>query len=282
VSGAADIGGGAFRQQGFRAERKNGENIDGRRALRLLQICATKIVQCMVALLARRAGSRHSERMVPLSFAGQEMMALGEGALFLPARRALLVADLHFEKASWFATHGQMLPPYDSMATLAGLAALVFRLGAAEVWCLGDSFHDSAGTDRLPADAAKLLCTLTGELRWTWITGNHDAEPGRHFGGEVVAEALVDGLVLRHQANPAELQPEISGHFHPRFRLRLRGRSVSRRCFIATEHKMILPAFGAFTGGLDAADRAIAAATGPGATALVPVNTRLLRFALNG
>ena len=205
-------------------------------------------------------------------------MALPQGALFWPARRALLVADLHLEKASWFAKGGQMLPPYDSIATLADLTAIAAATDAAEIWCLGDSFHDSAGCDRLPAEARALLTALTGRTRWTWITGNHDPGIADHCGGEIVEEAEVDGLLLRHEAEPDEPRPELSGHFHPKLRLHLRGRLVSRRCFVATERKLILPAFGALTGGLDAHHPEIVRAVGEGAQALVPVQDRLLRF----
>src|SRR6185369_16183546 len=121
--------------------------------------------------------------MVPFSFCGHQLMALPQGALFWPERRALLVADLHLEKASWFARLGQMLPPYDSIATLSDLSMLAASTGAAEIWCLGDSFHDAAGCDRLPAVARALLTALTGATRWTWITGNHD--PGI-AGAEIV------------------------------------------------------------------------------------------------
>ena len=216
--------------------------------------------------------------MVRFSFSGHELMALPQGALFWPARRALLVADLHLEKASWFAKGGQMLPPYDSIATLADLTAIAAATDAAEIWCLGDSFHDSAGCDRLPAEARALLTALTGRTRWTWITGNHDPGIADHCGGEIVEEAEVDGLLLRHEAEPDEPRPELSGHFHPKLRLHLRGRLVSRRCFVATERKLILPAFGALTGGLDAHHPEIVRAVGEGAQALVPVQDRLLRF----
>jgi DNA ligase-associated metallophosphoesterase len=231
--------------------------------------------------------------MVRFSFAGHEMMALPQGALFWPARRALLVADLHLEKASWFAKSGQMLPPYDSIATLADLAALAAATGAAEIWCLGDSFHDRHGCDRLPAEARAMLTGLTAATRWTWIVGNHDpmmGPPSRcpgdsaapsfadHCGGEIVEEAEVDGLILRHEADPGESRPELSGHFHPKLRITRRGRQVSRRCFVATATKLILPAFGALTGGLDAHHPEIVRAVGPGAQALVPVRDRLLRF----
>ena len=216
--------------------------------------------------------------MVRFSFSGHELMALPQGALFWPARRALLVADLHLEKASWFAKGGQMLPPYDSIATLADLSAIAAATDAAEIWCLGDSFHDSAGCDRLPAEARELLTALTARTRWTWITGNHDPGIADHCGGEIVEEAEVDGLLLRHEADPDEPRPELSGHFHPKLRLHLRGRLVSRRCFVATESKLILPAFGALTGGLDAHHPEIVRAVGSGAEALVPVQDRLLRF----
>jgi hypothetical protein len=173
-----------------------------------------------------------------------------------------------------------MLPPYDSIATLADLTALAVSTGAEEIWCLGDSFHDRHGCDRLPARARELLTALTGSTRWTWITGNHDPGIADHCGGAIVEEAEVDGLLLRHEADPAEPRPELSGHFHPKLRVRHRGRQVSRRCFVATERKLILPAFGALTGGLDAAHPEIVRAVGARAEALVPVADRLLRFPL--
>jgi DNA ligase-associated metallophosphoesterase len=216
--------------------------------------------------------------MVPLSFGGQAFRALPQGALFWPARRALLVADLHLEKASWFARAGQMLPPYDSLATLAELEALVAATGAAEVWCLGDSFHDIAGCDRLPAAARATLERLTATTRWTWITGNHDRVLTDRCGGAACDEAVVDGIVLRHEADAREVRPELSGHFHPKLRVRVRGKLVARRCFVASATKLIFPAFGALTGGLDVDHPEIVRATGRGAEALVALPDRLLRF----
>ncbi len=223
---------------------------------------------------------RHGAGMVPLSFGGHEFAAMPQGALFWPARRALLLADLHLEKASWFARGGQMLPPYDSIATLADVAALVAATGAREMWCLGDSFHDPAGCARLPERARDLLTGLTGALRWTWITGNHDRVYVDRCGGEVAEEAVVDGIVLRHEAMAGEERAEMSGHFHPKLRVRVRGKLVSRRCFVATGRKLIFPAFGALTGGLDATHPAIVRAAGAPAEALVAVADRLLRFPL--
>ncbi len=218
--------------------------------------------------------------MVRFSFANQLWAALPGGALWWPARRALIVADLHFEKASWFAARGQMLPPYDSLATLADLDALVTATDPVELWCLGDSFHDGAGSTRLPDDAQGQLRTLTARLDWVWIAGNHDDALSDAHGGRTMHEASVDGIMLRHEAQPDDLRPELSGHFHPKLRLMHRNRHVARRCFIASATKLILPAFGALTGGLDAAHPAIISAVGSRAEALVPVATRMLRFPL--
>ena len=233
--------------------------------------------------------------MVPVSFAGHEMRALTRGALFWPRRNALLFADLHFEKASWYARSGQMLPPYDSMATLDSVEAVIAETGAREIWCLGDSFHDSDGPARLPADARARLSALTQATDWTWVTGNHDhalahvtngvgqadvRPDAMALGGRIVEEALIDGIMLRHEAMAQDSQPEISGHFHPKLRLSLRGRHVARPCFVMGATRMILPAFGALTGGLDAHHPQIRALVGNGAEAMVSTDTRLLRFPL--
>lgn len=216
--------------------------------------------------------------MVRFSFCGRELVALPQGALYWPARRALLFADLHLEKASWFARRGQMLPPYDSLATLADLTAVAAAVQPLEIWCLGDSFHDAGGCARLPAAACEMLAALTRAHLWTWITGNHDPVVPALVGGRALADAEVDGLVLRHEADPADPRPELSGHFHPKFRIVRHGRLVSRRCFVRTQRKLILPAFGALTGGLDAHHPEIVRAVGSGAEALVPLPDRLLRF----
>ncbi|MEK7342940.1 MAG: ligase-associated DNA damage response endonuclease PdeM [Pseudomonadota bacterium] len=219
--------------------------------------------------------------MVPLSFAGHAFLALPEAALFWPAQGALLVADLHFEKASWYARFGQFLPPHDSHATLDLIEMLVARTGARAVWSLGDSFHDRDGAARLAPDVREKLISLTERLDWTWITGNHDVGVATMPGGRRVAEAELGGIWLRHEAQADDPRPEISGHFHPKLRLSLRGRHVSRRCFVGSATKLILPALGTLTGGLDAGHGEIRRAVGPGAAALVPVADRLLRFPLS-
>ena len=216
--------------------------------------------------------------MVPFSFAGETFVASPQGALHWPAQQALLVADLHLEKASWFARLGQFLPPYDSVATLTALKEVVAATGVRRLYCLGDSFHDRFGCDRLTEHARSLLLEMTESLDWTWIVGNHDPGFADHCGGTLVEEAEVSGMILRHEAIREDLRPEISGHFHPKFRVNVRGRHVSRRCFVATSTKLILPAFGSLTGGLDASHPEIMKSVGGRASALVPVQDRMLRF----
>ncbi|MES2135926.1 MAG: ligase-associated DNA damage response endonuclease PdeM [Pseudomonadota bacterium] len=218
--------------------------------------------------------------MVPFSFAGETFQATPDGALYWPARQALLVADLHLEKASWFARLGQFLPPYDSHATLTALAAEVERTGARRLYCLGDSFHDRFGCDRLPTSARDLLTSLTATLDWTWIVGNHDPGFSDHCGGRIEDECEIGGIVLRHEAVRGDRRPEISGHFHPKLKVHVKGRQVSRRCFVTSATKIIMPAFGSLTGGLDANHPEILGSVGGKAAALVPVSDRLLRFPL--
>jgi uncharacterized protein len=217
-----------------------------------------------------------------ISFSGHMFELAGEAALFWPARRALLVADLHLEKASSYAMGGQFLPPYDSRATLEELARLADKMDARAIYCLGDNFHDDGGEERLEDEAAMLLQRLTTAYDWHWVVGNHDPGIAANWGGKVHDEMCIDGLILRHEADPADRHPELSGHFHPKFRQQIRGRLVSRRCFVRSAHKLILPAFGALTGGLDADDSVITAACGGfSMEALVPVAGRALTFPLS-
>lgn len=208
------------------------------------------------------ATPRHSAAMPAaplLDFAGQQFVPLAGRALFWPRHGALIVADLHLEKASWYAARGQPLPPYDSHDTLDRLARLAAETGATAIWCLGDSFHDRAAAERIAPAVAERLVRQTGSARLTWIAGNHDGLAGGAWGGDVADEMEVDGIVFRHECLAGETRPEISGHFHPKLRLQLRGRLVSRPCFAGDAQRLILPAFGSFTGGLDVADAAIAA-----------------------
>jgi DNA ligase-associated metallophosphoesterase len=226
--------------------------------------------------------------MVPLSFApfefnGEEFALVQDRALYWPRERALLVADLHLEKASFYARHGQMLPPYDSRETLERVAAAIRETGARRVFTLGDNFHDSAGPARLEPHAAGMLDALTRATDWVWITGNHDAAMEAIAGGTLAEELAVAGLILRHQAKAGETQPEISGHYHPRLQITVRERAIRRPCaVVSSAGRMILPAFGALTGGMNAADPAIVKALQPAAAidAVLPGKGRLMQFPL--
>jgi DNA ligase-associated metallophosphoesterase len=214
--------------------------------------------------------------MSGFAFAGQDFLIADRTALYWPAERALVVADLHLEKASWFAERGQMLPPYDSQATLERLGHILRATGAGQVWCLGDNFHDDAGPMRMTPPARALLARLTDAVDWYWITGNHDAHLPEGIGGTVRADARVRGLALRHEADPAEPGPELSGHYHPKVRAIARGRGVTRPCFVRSSLRLILPSFGALTGGLDARSPAVRAIVGADADAIVESGGRAL------
>lgn len=151
---------------------------------------------------------------------------------------------------------------------------------ATRLFCLGDSFHDRFGCDRLPANARDLLQSLTARVDWTWIVGNHDPGFADDCGGKLEQEVEIAGVILRHEAVRDDPRPEMSGHYHPKLRLQLKGRHVSRRCFVVSSTKIILPAFGSLTGGLDAHHPEIMSSVGANAAALVPVSDRLLRFPL--
>jgi DNA ligase-associated metallophosphoesterase len=213
-----------------------------------------------------------------LSFAGQDLQPLPCGALWWPAESTLFVADLHFEKASHFAAKGWLLPPHATADTVANLIAAIESTGAQRLVCLGDSFHDEAGPERLSDETRRALMTMTRSLDWWWITGNHDEDAAAVLGGRMLAEGRIGPLVLRHEADPADATPELSGHFHPKLVIRHRGRHIARRCFAHGPTKLILPAYGAFTGGLDIADPTLQAALAGPVTALVVDGERLLRF----
>lgn len=223
--------------------------------------------------------------MVPFSFAGDEFCIVQGRALFWPRENALLVADLHLEKASFFARAGQMLPPYDSRETLERVALAIGQTGARRVFTLGDNFHDSHGSTRLEEHAAGMLAALTRATDWVWITGNHDPAMEARSGGTIAQELEIAGMILRHHAKKCETRPELSGHFHPRLQVRLRGRYVARPCAVigsGASERMILPAFGALTGGMNAADPAIRQALMPAdrIDAVVPAGARVAQFPL--
>lgn len=186
---------------------------------------------------------------------GESLLLDTSGAAFWPAERILVFADLHLEKGSAYARTRQFLPPYDTMATLLRLAAGVARYNPARIIALGDSFHDSQAAERLSADARALLSSFGCEF--IWIAGNHDPEPPAWAGGVVTAEWRCGGLVFRHEPRGDAEPGEIAGHLHPCAHVAKWGRRVRRRCFAADSARMILPSFGAYTGGLDVGEEAI-------------------------
>ncbi|MGQ3675037.1 ligase-associated DNA damage response endonuclease PdeM [Xanthobacter sp. TB0139] len=202
-----------------------------------------------------------------LDLNGAELLLDPSGAVFWVEERALLVADMHLEKGSSFARRGQMLPPYDTQETLNRLALQIRRHQPRTVIALGDSLHDRWAEERLPQQARDSLLALQQGLNFIWIAGNHDPLP-HGFGGEGLAELKHGPLTFRHEPTgsmptgspPTGGEPagELCGHLHPVARVATRGRSVRRRCFVTDGMRMVLPAFGAFTGGLDVSDPAIA------------------------
>lgn len=210
---------------------------------------------------------------------GAELVAGASGALYWPAQSTLVVADLHLEKGSGFAQrHGTLLPPYDSTATLLALEGAIDRYAPRRVLCLGDSFHDGDAASRLGAAETDCLRRLAARLDWLWIAGNHDPAPPAGLGGRIEASVAIGPLVFRHEAKDGPQPGEISGHFHPKASVATRGRRVSARCFVEDGSRMILPAFGAYTGGLNVRDPAIRRHFGHDFAAHVIGRDRVHRF----
>ena len=179
------------------------------------------------------------------------------GALIWPERSLVVVADLHFEKASAFARRGQLLPPYDTRSTLDLLEDLIHRVDPRRVISLGDGFHDLHGAHRLAAGERRRLNALVSSREWIWVLGNHDPEPPASVGGTAEVAVEIGGVRFRHVPLDDPLDGEVAGHLHPVARLHRRGRSVRRACFVGDRRRIVLPAFGAFTGGLNVHDHAI-------------------------
>lgn len=202
------------------------------------------------------------------TLAGTTLQARGSGALWWPERCLLAVSDLHLGKSERIArTGGAMLPPYETRDTLARLDAEVAALAPAVVVSLGDSFDDLAAAGGLAEEAVLWLARLMAGRRWIWIAGNHDPGPVG-LGGMHLAELPLAPLVFRHVAKPGA-SGEVSGHYHPKARVAARGRGVSRPCFLYDSDRVILPAFGTYTGGLRSSDPALAGLMRPEARAVL-------------
>ncbi len=208
---------------------------------------------------------------------GVALIADLSGALIWDTMETVVVADLHFEKGSAYAKRGTLLPPYDSRATLDALANVLRRYNPKRVICLGDSFHDDEGPVRLADVDRKILSDLALSRDWIWIAGNHDPSPPEGYSGRVLDEVTIGSLVFRHEAMPTHAAGEISGHFHPKARLTVRGRRITGRCFVTDGKRLVLPAFGAYAGGLDVLDPALSDLFVPKFTALVLGHTKVHR-----
>jgi DNA ligase-associated metallophosphoesterase len=194
-----------------------------------------------------------------LEIAGARAVLRHSGALWLEAERAMVVADLHFEKGSSYAARfGQMLPPYDTRETLDRLERELAALSPATLVFLGDSFHDGAGEDRLPGEDRARIAALAMGRRLVWAVGNHDEDGPRALPGDVVDEAEIAGLTFRHEPLPGDQPGEVAGHLHPAARVTSGRATIRRRCFVTDGARLVLPAFGAFTGGLNILDQAFA------------------------
>ena len=227
-----------------------------------------------------RDGQTHA-----LTVSGKSFIGDYTGALFWPGERALIVADLHLEKASAAAERGRLLPPYDTRETLMKLAGVIDRFEPATVIALGDSLHDRRAAARLSDDDLHVLHMLQEDRAWIWVTGNHDPEVAPKLGGEVCTELRLEGLTLRHEPKSGRVTHEIAGHLHPAARVSMYGHTIRRPCFVGNGRRLVVPAFGSFTGGLNILDQAFEPLFSTdglqvhvlGEEGLYPVAARLLR-----
>jgi DNA ligase-associated metallophosphoesterase len=219
----------------------------------------------------------------PLHLAGERLLLDPAGVLVWPAAKLLVVADLHLEKGSAFAARGQLLPPWDTHTTLDRLSLLLRHYRPSTVVALGDSFHDANGSERMLARDTARLASLTKAARFIWVRGNHDPQPPQGVAGEWAEEWAHGALLFRHQGTPGaptKGSAEICGHHHPKATVPARGGCVTRACFVTDGRRLMLPAFGAYTGGLDVRNPAIAGLFPRGGRVFLLGRERLFSFAL--
>lgn len=206
--------------------------------------------------------------VIELTLAGARLHALGSGGLFWPDQNLLCISDLHLGKSERIARRGgSQLPPYETRDTLNRLASDLEQTGARTVVCLGDSFDDLAAARALPEDERLWITRLQAGRRWVWIEGNHDPGP-IEFGGTHLAELPIGALTFRHIAK-AGASGEVSGHYHPKATLQTRARAISRPAFLIDSDRLILPAYGTYTGGLRSHDAVLARLMRPDASAIL-------------
>ena len=193
-------------------------------------------------------------RVATVTIADVTLIADLSGAFVWESERLLVVSDLHLEKGSSFAARGVLLPPYDTVATLSRLSAVIARHDPRTVIALGDSFHDRKAHERLSAGDREAVAALQARRDWIWISGNHDPALPSDLGGVVAHEVAIGPIAFRHE--PTGAVGEIAGHLHPKARVTTRGRTVERRCFASDGERAVMPAFGAYAGGLSIRDAA--------------------------
>jgi DNA ligase-associated metallophosphoesterase len=213
---------------------------------------------------------------------GESLLLDCAGSAFWPAERTLVFADIHFEKGSSLARHGALLPPYDTRTTLKRMTALLDTYEPVRVIALGDSFHDVEAADRLDQAEKSMLAAHVSRTDWIWIEGNHDPHPPAWLGGTVTPELAIGGLVFRHEPSLIAQPGEIAGHLHPCATVTRHGRSLRRRCFAADTARMVMPAFGAYAGGLDVRDAAIESLFGGAFAAYMLGGRRVYAVAARG
>jgi DNA ligase-associated metallophosphoesterase len=209
-----------------------------------------------VTATAQVSGYDQDMRVSKVAIADVMFLADLSGALYWQEQRLLVVSDLHLEKGSSFAARGVLLPPYDTVATLSRLAAVIARHDPRMVIALGDSFHDRSAHERLSEPDREALTAMQVRRDWIWISGNHDPHLPSDLGGVVANEVAIGPIIFRHE--PTGGSGEIAGHLHPKARVPTRGRSIERRCFVSDGERAVMPAFGAYTGGLSIRDAAFA------------------------
>ena len=227
---------------------------------------------------AQVSGYDQDMRVSKVAIADVMFLADLSGALFWQEQSLLVVSDLHLEKGSSFARRGVLLPPYDTVATLSRLGAVIARHDPRTVIALGDSFHDRDAHERLSAPDRDAIAALQARRDWIWISGNHDPVPPSDLGGVVAHEVAVGPIAFRHE--PTGAAGEIAGHLHPKARVSTRGRSMERRCFACDGERAVMPAFGAYTGGLDVREPAISRLFPRGGRVFLLGKDRLFSFSL--
>jgi DNA ligase-associated metallophosphoesterase len=215
----------------------------------------------------------------PIHLAGERLMLDPAGALVWPALGLLAVSDLHLEKGSSYAARGMLLPPWDTRVTLDRLALLLRRYRPRIVLALGDSFHDRDAAARLPAAERQRVQAMTAATRFVWVQGNHDPDPPDGLGGEAAESFAAGPLVFRHQAAAVAIG-EVSGHHHPKAAIPARGTAITRPCFVTDASRVVMPAFGAYTGGMDVREPGIARLFPRGARVFLLGRERLYSFAI--